>query len=104
MKPTLSETLAELKAKKFPEFPDNEALSKWVAELAEMDGHVVGLAMQVEAGQYIDKALLRKQFADFSAAFNEVSINGLCANDQNIHRDCKLYILLLKGVVKSLTN
>ena len=67
---SLSILLARLKKTNFPEFPDDETFSNWVAELEEMDGHIVGLAQQTEAGQQIDRRALQSQVAELRASFD----------------------------------
>ena len=99
-----TEVLQTLKERKFPEFPDDDAFSNWVAELAEMGGHVTGLAMQAAAGQNIDKCLLKTQYAEFQSTFCGLSVTTFNEKDKTIHAECTAYIRLLGDVVESLTR
>lgn len=100
---SISIRINEMKERKCPRIPDDEKFADWVSELREMDGYVVGLAMQVESGQSIDGRSLIKNYADFRNAFGNFSKTHFSDDDQVIYEECREYMSLLDGLVDVIT-
>ena len=99
---TLSTLRVRLQKTKFPEFPDDDMFSDWVAELAEMDGHIVGLTLQAESGLQIDKRQLQKQFGELRNSFEMLHISKLSDNDRSSYQACREYLTLLEALVEAM--
>lgn len=100
--PNLEESLNQLKQCAFPSFPEDDALSNWVEELAEFDGYVVGIAASATAGGQLNIARLNKQSAQFRLAFTSLSRTYPEPKDNHIYQACGRYLELVEGVVRAL--
>lgn len=87
----LSEALEQLKQRPFPDHPDDPDLAEWVLELAELDGHIVGLATTALAsarmGPTVSVAAVQHK-----ALLSEM---GAVGDDEAIYNDCCSYIRTL---------
>lgn len=84
----LSEALEQLKELPFPDHPDDPDLAEWVLELAELDGHIVGLATTALGSARICPT------ESVAAAQHEALLSemGAVGEDEAIYNDCRGYV------------
>lgn len=82
----------------FPEFPDDDALSDWLADLVEMDAFYAGLAQSVLSGHAVEYDL--HELDSFHQRL--ATITGLQDKDKKIYEHCCQYLSALDAVRKAL--
>lgn len=92
--PALSQALEELKGLAFPGHPNDSELAEWVLDLAELDGHVVGLAVSALASGRSDLAR-SSECARHEARFTRL---GVAESDEAIYHSGRLYVRRLQCI------
>ncbi len=80
----------------FPERPEDERLADWILNLAEMDGHYVGVAVSLLAGERIgigDGSDIEKALVSLE------EIRPAAPSDKAIQARCRLYVHALRDLV-----
>jgi len=99
---TIEQVTNQLEITPFPEFPEDDTLSDWVAELAEFDGYVAGMAMTAKAGGEVNVRQLSEQAKHFSAAFAQLPTTYSAPEDNEIYLACNLYLRLIENLVAAI--
>jgi hypothetical protein len=92
--------LDHLKSLPFPAWAEDDALSDWQTELAEVDGYVAGLASKTLGGENTDANLLAQHIQKLRATFE--AIDAFPATDQAIRTECEAYLMALEDLAQSL--
>lgn len=91
-----------LKSLAFPAWADDDALVDWQAELAEVDGYLVGLAYSALNGEKIDTQLAAQHIRRLRSTLE--TIDHVSAEDRTIRDQCVAYLIALEGLVHSLIS
>ena len=100
MATTLENAFEWLKRLPFPEFAEGEELGNWQANLAELDGHIAGIAATVLAGGHTASSMLPRQVAALRQQLE--SMSDILEEDREILAECRKYLDALEEVVRSL--
>lgn len=87
-----------LKELSFPEFPGDDALSDWLADLIEMDAFYAGLAQSVLSGYAVEYDL--HELDSFYQRLAEIT--NLQNKDKRIYEHCCQYLRALDAVRNAL--
>jgi len=101
---TIKQALEQLDETEFPVFPEDDALSDWVGELAEFDGYVAGLAMSASGGAKVDVRQLSEQAKRFREAFAQLPTSYAVAEDNAIYSACNRYLELIEALVMAIVE
>ena len=101
---TLVSAFKALRDVPFPEFPQDDELTDWLADMAEMDGHVAGLASSALAKGRSDirATEVQGQLAVFQNRLRAVCTERLTHEDLAIYHSCKDFPAILVEVGKHL--
>ncbi len=84
----------------FPEWAEDDALSDWQSELAELDGYLAGLASRALGGERPDNHMLVQNVRQLRSALE--AITDLPAEDCKIRAECEAYMGALEDLAQSL--
>jgi hypothetical protein len=91
----------ELMKKTSPEFSENDNLSDWISDLAEIEGTVAGLAFSKLGGRNKTIPNLKKEILNL-----KIRIEGLneefSEDDQTIYSDCLSYFEIIERIANLL--
>lgn len=90
----------ELQALPFPEHPGDDLLASWVLELAELDGHIAGLA-RTALGSRGARTATSKELEAHGASLQEIAVTG---DDLVTYNACVTYVSALQRVEHALGN
>ena len=90
----MNELLEKHKNMKFPEFPDCDELAEWIENLAEIEGHYVGI---VQSGKVTSADL--SEFLKFKNQL--VAISVTTAEDKACLEYCLSYAQVLEELITS---
>jgi len=93
-------TLDHLKSLPFPAWADDDALSDWQTELAEVDGYLAGLASKALGGEKPDTKMVAQHVRQLRAGLE--AIDDLLAEDRAIRTECEAYLVALEDLAQSL--
>lgn len=100
--PTLAELFAELQKMPFPEFPEDDDFADWLAEVAEMDAHVAGLAQSALSGARVNRGDVPMQVDSLARKLALVAPSS--GSDLLLVDQCKQYLHLVRQVAEHLPN
>ena len=96
----LAQAWEHLVALPFPDHPDDPDLSDWLLDLAELDGHVAGLAKSALAGASVPSSP-RPEVDRHARLLDELRVVG---DDEEIYLQCQIYVDALAGVAEALSD
>ena len=102
VKAMLAECTQRLLRLEFPNFPEDDLLSDWLAELAEMDGHVAGPAKSSRSFGRDKTIELREDLRKCRSRLDTIQVS--LVEDQSIYIACKEYVAVLIQVADSLED
>lgn len=97
---TVEDAFERLKQRPFPEFAESDALADWQADLAELDGHIAGIAVTILGGGRADTSSLIKQVGELREKLE--SISDIPDQDRGLFTDSKSYVDALEEVVQNM--
>ncbi|MBX3435033.1 MAG: hypothetical protein KF847_17080 [Pirellulales bacterium] len=100
MNTTIKAQLDRLKSLPFPAWAEDDTLSDWQTELAEVDGYLAGLASQAIGGENPDTNMVAQHVRQLRAGLE--AIHGLPAEDRAIRTECEAYLVALENLAQSL--
>jgi hypothetical protein len=80
----------------FPEFPHNEVLAEWLADLAEIDGYYAGLAESALSGRCLEHELI--ELGSLNQRLAAINEEDLDKEDKKIYYECQAYLRALTGL------
>lgn len=89
----------ELQSLPFPEHPDDDVLAGWLLDLAELDGHIAGLAATALGSRGAAPVLLSREVAAHAALLEQINV---AAEDAAVYDECIAYIARLQRVADAL--
>jgi hypothetical protein len=102
MSTTTKAKLDHLKSLPFPAWAEDDALSDWQMELAELDGYVAGLASKAMGGENPDANMVSHHVRQLRAGLE--AIDNLPVEDRDIRTACETYLVALEDLAQSLVQ
>ena len=96
----LDSALNQLQRRSFPGHPEDVELAGWILELAEIDGHIAGLAATV-LGATRAEAVHLDDVASHAHRLTEIRVVG---EDERVYDDCVAYLEVLRQVEQALNG
>jgi len=100
MKSAIEAKLGHLKNLSFPAWAENDALSDWQTELAEIDAYLAGLALTIVGGGRPDTSMAVDNVRQLRVGLE--AIDGLSGDDIDIRTECHAYLVALEDLALSL--
>jgi hypothetical protein len=100
MNTTIRAKLDHLKSLSFPAWAEDDALSDWQTELAEVDGYIAGLAAKALGGENPDAIMVAQHVHQLRTGLE--AIDALPAEDHAIRRECEAYLSAIEDLAQSL--
>ncbi|MFV0317737.1 MAG: hypothetical protein ACK5O2_12350 [Microthrixaceae bacterium] len=97
----LAAAFDDLKRRRFPEHPDDPDLSDWVLELAQLDGHIAGLAVTALGPSSRSRSPESKAAAAHGRRLRAIRVVG---DDELIYDECLAYVHALERVEAALSG
>ena len=95
---TLKTAFDKLLAVDFPEFAESDELADWMADLAELDGHVAGIATSIISGiHFVDTSKLSLELYKLKKRLS--MIDDIPEEDKLIYDECIRYLQVIEEVV-----
>lgn len=93
---TLKDAFENLKKIEFPEFSEDDQLADWMADLAEMDAYVAGIAIAVLGGHNEKQNNLKKNLVELRNRLEDIT--KLPDEDKPIYNACIEYLNAIERV------
>lgn len=85
----------------FPSHPDNDELSNWIIDLAELDGFYIGIALSALNAKKIKCVDL----SDIEKVKNNLqNIFVTTENDKKIAQACKVYVASIEKIIHEINK
>ncbi len=85
----------------FPDAGESDDLADWIADLAELDGHIAGLAATALGGFRV-MSVPKNKMAEMKARLQ--AIDNIPPEDVIVREQCEAYFAALQRVAEALQN